>query len=161
MADVLVVEPRKADAFVLGVFVLVVPVGDHDLAIGVEAGEHQQDRVVEDPPRLRVVAGEKIVGELGGRLRAGDFGRVKTERLAHHRYAFNHQLFHFGLGRAGILDPDVHFPEAVEIRHVRGRRDDHEKVGMAFGRWAEVGDLDPIALPFEKLEVFDDLVPSS
>ena len=118
VADIFVVQPRQTHAFELGAFVLVVPVPDHDLAVGVEVREEDQDRVVEDALRFFVVPREEVVSELGRGLGSSDFGRVEAEGLAHDGLAFLDELPHFGFRFVRVLDLLVHFAQPVEIRHV-------------------------------------------
>ena len=81
VTDILVVKPRQADTVKLGPFVLVVPVRDHNLAVGIEIGKHQHDGVVEDSLRFTVIACHKVVKKLRWRLRTCYFSRVQPKRL--------------------------------------------------------------------------------
>ncbi len=74
VARVLVVEEWGSQTLVLGIQVLVVPVRDYDLAVGVEAGEEEEHRVV--PHVLVLGAGRHLVGELGGHLGPAHLRRV-------------------------------------------------------------------------------------
>ena len=95
VTNVRVIEPGESRPFMLGVERLVVPVGDHDLAIWVEARKHQVDDVIQDALGILVVPGGEIVGDLGAGLRARDLGRVKTVRLAEDDLASAHESIDF------------------------------------------------------------------
>lgn len=160
VTDVLVVEPGKVRALVLGVHGLVVPVGHHDLTVGVEAGEHEVDDVVQNRQGLAVVARRELISVLGRRLRRGDFRRVQPERLAHHGFSVGDQPLDLGFREAArVCQPLIHLANRLEVPVVLGRRDDDEQIGMTFGGRPEIDDPDPLALPVEQSEVFDDLVP--
>ncbi len=57
MADILVVQPGKTRTLILRTQGLVVPVGDHDLTVRVEAGNHEIDHVFQYPLRLLISPG--------------------------------------------------------------------------------------------------------
>ena len=91
VARVPVIQPRQVRALVFGAQRLLVPVGDHDLAIRIQAGHHQVHDVVQDPLRLLVGAGQQVVGQLRRHLRAADLVRVHAHRHDDDRPALGHQ----------------------------------------------------------------------
>ena len=108
VAGVLLIQPRRIGALVLRAELLVVPVGDHDFAVRIEAGHLDEDDVVEDALGLFVLAGEQIVGQLGRHLGAADFGGVHAHGLADDRLALVHQGAGLRLGQAArIADSGV------------------------------------------------------
>ena len=80
VADVLVVQPRRRRPFIFGSEILVVEVGHHDLAVRIEAGNQQEDDIVEDPLRLRIAPRHQLVGELGRHLSPANLGGVHAHR---------------------------------------------------------------------------------
>ena len=69
VADVVVVEPGHAAALVFGPEVLPVPLGLHDLAVGVQGRDEQQHDVVEALLCRRVVGRRERVRPLHRHLR--------------------------------------------------------------------------------------------
>jgi len=59
------IKPRRIAAFVGSVDVFAVPVGDHDLAVGVEAGDDDGDNVIEYALGFLVLAGKLVVNQFG------------------------------------------------------------------------------------------------
>ena len=88
VARVLVVEERCAAALVLGAEPPVVPVGDHMLAVWVEARHHYADDVVPDASGFLVFPGYEVVRQLGGHLGAPDLGGVEAHGLDDHGLPF-------------------------------------------------------------------------
>ena len=75
MTDILVVEPGHRSIFVRRAEGLVVPVGHHDLAVGIQAGHQQENHVVQNGCDLRgILRGQPVHGlerHLGGADLAG------------------------------------------------------------------------------------------
>ena len=84
VADIVVVEPRHLAALVLGAEPLVVPVDDHDLAVGVDGRHEQKHRLVHPRQPLGVLGGGELIDELGGHLGRADLGGV--DGAAHERH---------------------------------------------------------------------------
>ena len=155
------VEPRQAHSLVLAPECFVVPVGDHDLAIRVEAGDQQEDHVVENPPGLLVVPGEQVVDQLGRHLGAADLGGVEAHRLADHRLALRDQRIDLGLVEPlRVEEPVVHFSQLLELGQVLRRRHHDQEERVVVGGRPHVGDHDLVALLGEQFVVLDDGVPS-
>ena len=60
---------------------LIIPVGDHDLAIGVEAGDHYEHDIIEYVMYLVGVLRNQVIGQIYRHLRAADLGGVKAHAL--------------------------------------------------------------------------------
>ena len=110
-----VVEPRQVHTLVLAFKRFVVPIGDHHLTIRVEAGDQQEDHVVENPPGLLVIPGEEVVDEFGRHLGAADLGGVEAHGLADHRLALRDQCIDLGLVESlRVEELVVHFSQLLE-----------------------------------------------
>jgi len=110
-----VVEPRQVHSLVLAFKRFVVPVGDHDLAIRVEAGDQQEDHLVENSPGLLVISGEEVVDKLGRHLGAADLGGVEAHGLADHRLALRDQSIDLGFVETlRVKEPVVHLSQVLE-----------------------------------------------
>ena len=99
VADVVVVEPGEAAALILGASVLVVPVDDHHLAVGIDRGHDQKDYIVEPAEHRGVARGGNIVGELERHLSGTDLGRVDAAGDQHNGLAFGDEPLGFLLGK--------------------------------------------------------------
>ena len=154
VARVLLIEPRRVRAFVLGAELSCVPVGDHDLAVGIEGRNFDEDDVVENALGFVVVARQEIVDQLDRHLAAADLGGVHAHRLHDDRLALIDECLGLGLGEtARIADARVDLAVALELRHVGGRRDEDLEERVAFRGRSHVDDLHAAAaLLFEDAE---------
>ncbi len=158
--DVVVVQRRRAQPLVLGADRLVVPIRDDDLAVGVEAGDHDRDGVVEDAAHLRVVARGHLVDDLRCRLARRHLGGVQPVGLDDDRPAVRDRRVDLLLrGAAGVAEDGVHALKLVELRKVVRRGHPDGKEGVAQRRRSHVHDADAGALPIEELIVLHQLVP--
>ena len=147
VARVLVVEPGLVDPLVLGAQGLLVPVCDHDLAVGVEARHHEVDDVVQDTLGLLVLPAQEVEGQLGGHLGAPDLRGVEAHGLADDGLALRQQSLHIILGEApGIADLQVDLSQMLQVLQVLGRGDHNQEEWIALGRGAHLHDLDLTAL---------------
>ncbi len=161
VARVLVVEHRRRAPLELGAERLLVPVVDDDLAVWIEAGDHQEDDVVEDALGLLVLPGRQVVGQLDGHLRAADLGGVQAHRLADDRLALGDELPDVGLGEpARVADLQVDLAQAIELREIGRRGNDDEQEPVAHGARPHVDHLDPVALGLKLLVVIHHPVPA-
>ena len=113
------VEPGEGAALVLRVDPAVVPVGNHDLAVRVEAGHHEEDDVVQDALRLLVVLRQQVVGELWSHLCASDLCGVEAHGLADHGLAPPDELLDLLLFQAlRVGEPVVILPDFLKVTKV-------------------------------------------
>ena len=119
VADVLVVQPGQVRPLVLSAQGFLIPVGDHDLAVGVERGHQQEDHVVQDALRFIVGPRKQVIGQFRRHLRPADLRGVKAHGLADHRLPFSDQSPGFLLSEpAGIADAGVHFAQPLQPAYV-------------------------------------------
>ena len=145
VTDVVVVEKGEPGAFVLGPDPLVVPLGDHDLAVGVEAGDHDADGVLEDLPHRLVVPGGHLVGDLRDGLAGGHFRGVEPVGLDEDHPSVRHGLPDLGFRVApGILKDSVPLLDPVQLGQVLRGGDEEGEEGIAEGGGPHVTDLDPV-----------------
>ena len=161
VAGIFMVERGIVAAFIGGAQGGVIPIGDHDLAVGVEAGHHHQHHILKDIQNLRAVAGEQVIGQQGSHLGAADLGGVEAHALHADRFALFHQsLDLFRRQAPGIGDGLVDLTQLLQMGEVfRGSDDDLEE-GVALGGGAHFGHLDPVGLAAEQLIVFHDPIPA-
>ena len=101
VADVLLVELRQPGDLERRSEVLLIPIGDHVLAVGVDREPEHQDHVVEDRRDLRIViAGDQVVGELDGVLGVGHLGGVQPAVDVDERLPFLRELPRLIVGQA-------------------------------------------------------------
>ena len=162
VACVLLIEPGRVGAFILRPELFVVPVGDHDLAIGVEAGDFDEDDVVQYAPRLFVLAGEQIVSQLRRHLRAANLGGVHTHRLHDDDLALLGQGAGLRFGEsARVAQASVDLAVSFQLRQVGGGRDDDHQERVALRSGPHVHHLHAAsALFLENAVVVDDFVPA-
>ena len=80
VAGVRVIEDRQRARLVRRAEVPVEPVGDQDLAVGIQARHEQQDDVVENLPGGGRIVGRQVMHEIQGHLRRTHFGGVNAAR---------------------------------------------------------------------------------
>ena len=147
VAAVLVVQPGQVASLVVRAQVLVVPVGHHELPVGIEAGHHQEDDVFQDVFRGFVFARHQVVGELGRHLRRGDLVGVEAHGLADDDLAFLYQTVDFGIGQAPrIGNPPVDFPKLLQSGLVFRGGDDGQQEGVVLRSGTQVDHADVLAL---------------
>ena len=157
---VVVVEPGHRGQRVLGVLVLVVPVGHHDLPVGVEAGDEQEDDVVEHVARPGRILGRQAMHRLEHHLRGADLGRVDVAgdeqdgrgTLRQARRFFVAQVV--GVGQAPLRGFDF-----IQARQVPRRGDDDHHKRVAARRLAELLHHDAVARRVHFLQILDNLLP--
>jgi len=162
VAGVEMIEVRQRAGLAGRTESLVVPVGDHDLAVGIERRLEQQDDVVEDFPDARGVAGGEVVDQLDDHLGSAYFGGVNVVGDENDRFAGAEDLVAFGVGGRAALEVELAFEglDAVEVAQVIGRTDFHEHERIAAGGGTEIAEADPVAVGGDVLHVLDDLVPA-
>ena len=124
VADVRVIEVRDRAVRVRRADVLVEPVGDHDLAVGIQARHEHEDHVVENLLHVRRVARSRAMHQLHRHLRRADLGRVDAARDEQHELALAEDLVALGVGRRAALEVQLPFQllVAIEILQRIGRR---------------------------------------
>ena len=124
VADVVVVEPRHPAALVPRAEVLPVPLGLHDLPVGVDRRQEEEDHLVEAPLRLGVLGGGERVRPLHRHLRRADLGRVDVAGDEEEDLALADERLGLGLREAPrVGDPARDLLEALLVREVRLGRD--------------------------------------
>jgi len=78
VTNIVVIEVRHWPAFVFGSEIFPVPLGDHDLAVGIERRQEQDDGVVQPLFSLIILGGGQLVGPLHGHLAGADLGGVNV-----------------------------------------------------------------------------------
>ncbi len=90
--NILMIKLRRRRAVVRRASRLAVPLGDDVDAVRVLRRLKQEDDVVENGLKLRVVVfGQQPISELDGGVRGGDFGRVDGAGNHHNHLAFVHE----------------------------------------------------------------------
>ena len=85
VTDILVIEPRERDAFILRSHIFVIPIGDHDFTVRIKTRNHDRNRIVQDAHHFVVGPGHHVVGEFGRHLARCDFRGMQTHRLHNDR----------------------------------------------------------------------------
>ena len=103
VSDVVVIQLRRPDAFVLRPDPAVVPVRHDDVAVRIEARNHDGDGVVQDPQHVFIVTADHLVRNFGGRLTGSDFRRMQPVRLDYDGLTVGDRLLDLRIRRsAGI-----------------------------------------------------------
>ena len=159
VAGVLLVEPRHRPAFPRRTLLLLVPVGDQPLAVGVQRRDEYHHDVLQHRQRLRVGGGDQRVQELACCLRGPDLRRVDAaadgdDHLLRRRQAPGL----VGLERARIGQAEVGRADLVEVADVLRRAHHGGRRRMPLGGAAEVDQLHAIGLRRDEREVAGDVV---
>ena len=146
VAGVVVIEVRQRAGFAGRAEGLVVPVGDHDLAIGIERRHQQEDDVVEDLLDGGGIAGGEVVDQFQHHLRRADFGGVDVVGDEDDGLAGAEDLVALGVGGGAALEVELAFQvlQLVEIAQVFGGTDFQQDEGIAVGGGAEIAELDAV-----------------
>ena len=163
VAGVVVIEKRQGAGFAGGAESLVVPIGDHDLAVGIERRHQQEDDVVEHLFDGGGVAGGEVVDQFQHHLRGADFGGVDVVGDEDDGLAGAEDFVALGVGGRAALEVELTFQvlQLVEIAQVFGGADFQEDERIAVGGGAEVAKLDAVGAVGDGLHVLDDLVPAN
>ena len=158
VTDIRAVQLRRTRAFVRRARRLLEPVADDVVAVGVEAGDEEEDGVVEDRASLIVAARRQAMHQARPHLRRRHFRGMLAERHEHDRPPFGRQRVDLLRGeapRVGHLPGD--FLVAVQFREILRRRDRQQNERPAQRAFAEHLQLDAIRL-LGKLLVVGDFV---
>ena len=163
VSRVVVVEIRQRAGFTRGAERLVVPIRHHDLAVGVEGRNQQENDVVEHLADGGGIAGGEVVHQFQHHLRGTDFRGVDVIRNEDNRLAGTEDFVTFGVGRGAALEVELTFQvlQAIEVAEVFGRTDLQKDEGVAVRCGAEVPEPDAVRPVGEGLQVLDDLVPAN
>ncbi len=160
VADVFLVQPGQlaGPALRRNLGAIHVVVGAEVIAVGIGVDEEDDD-VVEDAQRLRIIGRDVLVKGLGEHLGAEHFGGVEAAVDPNHGLAFRSQL-----GRRGLA-------EALGQRHaagdalimgqlgvIGGRGDNAHHLLAAFLGEADLEDLEPIGLGLDLVPVAEHLL---
>ena len=146
VAGVVVIEERQRTGFAGRAEGLVVPVGDHDLAVGIERRDQQEDHVVEHLFDGGGIAGGEVVDQFQHHLRRADFGGVDVVGDEDDGLAVAEDLVALGLGGGAALEVELAFQvlQLVEIAQVLGGADFQQDERIAVGGRAEIAELDAV-----------------
>ena len=157
--DVSVVEPRHTSAFVLRADVLAVPLGHHDLSIGIQRGHQQQNHIAQSTQRLRIFSGDECVRPLHRHLRRADLSRMDIACHQQDHFAVTHEAIYFLLRtstRVGQLMRDLLILGLV-LQILFGRDRGEDEVVIQRSR-THILHLNPRRLRCQVLEIGNDLV---
>ena len=161
VTDVWMVQIRHARRIVLGPHPPIVPVRDHDLAVGIEARDHDRNAVIENSHDLTVRARNQIVHQLRRHLAGTTLGRVQSHRLDHHGLTVGDRpLDRRFRHSARIAQRGVDLTQLLESREIFGRRDEQNEEWGPPRRGPHVHHFHSGALLAEQVVVFDKLVPA-
>ena len=156
VADILLVEDRNRLGADL-VRVAHVPVGDQLQPVGIGVDE-EGDVIVEEAPRLLVIAGQQVVDDLDVRLAVHHLGGVHAGVDPHGRLALAGERVGLVIGQPlgqRQLARDLLLP--IEIGKIRGRRDDRHPLLAPFRGLADRDELHAIALAGDLVQPLPDL----
>src|SRR4030095_17245821 len=88
---------------------LVVPFGDDDLAVRVEAGDEQEDHVVENLLYQRRVFGSQAVNQFKHHLGRADLGRMAVPGNKQDGLAGTDYFVTLGIGRRAAVKVELSF----------------------------------------------------
>ena len=161
VAGVVMIEHRRAAAFVLRAERLAIPVGDDVYAVGVDRRHKHQHRLAEHLSGRRRVVARQTIGQLHRHLRGDDFGRVNRAGDGDdRRRRANQTLALFAVGeQARIGQSSLRLADARQILDVFFRRDDGDDERSALGRQPRLMHRDARRRRIKALEVSDDLRP--
>ena len=135
-------------------------VDDDVLPVGIDRRPEEEDDVVENLPDLRVAGRlrEQLVGKLRRMLRAGGFRGVQPAADVHDDLPLAREAMRRGVGEPGrVRELHVDLPIVIELRPIRGRRDDRDRPLTAERRLANVQQVDAVARGRQFPEVGDGL----
>ena len=160
VAGVVVVEVGQPGALVRRAAGLLRPVDHHLRAVRVEAGEEQEDGLLQDARRVRVVAGGELVGQERRHLGGRHLGRVETGADRDHCPALLHQAVNVLVRKAsGVRQGPADLGQAVRPRQVLRRGDHHQKKRVAQRALPEPAHLDPVRRRPQRVVVVDQGTP--
>ena len=157
VADVVVIEPRRARRLEGGVEGVLVPRGDDVEAVRVHHRHEQQDGVVADVLHLGRLFGRHAVGQQGRHLRVRHFARVQPpidpgDRLALAREPAGRRLVDAGAGQ--LLAGATPMLQPFQVLFARNKQQQHRPPQH---RRADLAHLDPVAGCVELLIIVEHL----
>ena len=158
VAHIVVVEPGHAAALVLGAQVLVVPVDNHDLAVGIERGHEQQDHLLHPSELVGIFGGGEVVDKLHAHLSRAHLGGVDGAGHQCDGLTLVDQgagLFLAQLIGVGQLPGDLTVALEIQLVALGGQNNDHHLV--VEGRATDLLDRDPIGSIRYQAQVFEHL----
>ena len=172
---VLLIEERGRRDLVRRTDVGVIPIGDHRLAVRVDAEPEQEDDLVENRGDLGIrIGGYQIVGELDRVLRVSDLRGMEAPVYVNDRPSFGGELFRFIVGEVVWVSELLgDFAVVLQISQVVRRRDDRQIPGTPVTRASHLEQLNSFGGIGQESEVFErffvsgelevgtDLVPQS
>ena len=162
VAGVGMIQPGQRGILIRRSQGLVVPIGDHDFAVGIQAGHEQEDDVVQDLVDLRRFVHRQLVNGLRGHLGGPHFRGVHAAGYQEEELALADQRSALLLGRnkARIEDAPVDLLERFDIPQIGRRGDDQEKERITVGRLAQLLDENPVGFLAHQAEIIHHFVPA-